>query len=258
MVFIWGSKRVESNKGWVADFCPLCRTLRPFQLKRVGMASHVYYVSFGEGKLLGYTAQCGECGLRFTAEPSRYAGAEKKRNNDLESLVGRTFPAWRAAYAGRLALEEQLRNAPTRLPPEQRKTLLMEPFALLNQVAEDCYTGQLKFDRQSSLGCFGTILLSAGLFIYGARALQGVRQDNVLVAALILAGLGALYTLVQLFLARRRIAERRIIPSLARALGPLKPTLHELEECLDRCQAVGMRIGKVIQPDLLSTEIQNL
>ena len=49
MLFIWGKKRVERNIGKVADFCPICREVRMFQLIRVGVADHIYYVSFGEG-----------------------------------------------------------------------------------------------------------------------------------------------------------------------------------------------------------------
>lgn len=257
MIFIWGSKRVEKKLGWVAEFCPLCRALRAFKLIRVGTAGHVYYITLGEGKLVGHLIQCGDCGLKVAAEPSRYAALEKRRIDDLELLAQRTFPSWRSVYAGRLALEEQLRKTPAGLTPEQRKALLMEPFALMNPQIEARYSGELQFDKQSGLGCLAALFLPAGLFIYGTRALKGVQQDRVLIAAAILFGIGGLYTAAQLILGRGRFVDRRIVPILARSLVPLNPTYHEIAECLDRCRAEGMRIGKTVKPERLAGELQS-
>src|SRR5258706_9118781 len=44
MFIIWGKKRVTKSLGYVADFCPLCRDVRTFELVRVGLAGHIYYL----------------------------------------------------------------------------------------------------------------------------------------------------------------------------------------------------------------------
>ena len=42
MFIVWGTKRTERKQGLVADFCPICREVRAFQLIRVGLASLVH------------------------------------------------------------------------------------------------------------------------------------------------------------------------------------------------------------------------
>ena len=99
MFIVWGKKRVERNQGLVADFCPICREVRAFQLIRVGLASHVYYVSFGEGKLAGHIIRCNECRVKLAVDPTRYATTEKDARVGLEVLLGGTFPKLREVYA---------------------------------------------------------------------------------------------------------------------------------------------------------------
>jgi len=41
MFIVWGKKIVYRKLGFVADFCPICRGPRAFELKRVGSASHL-------------------------------------------------------------------------------------------------------------------------------------------------------------------------------------------------------------------------
>src|SRR5258706_11462307 len=99
MFIVWGTKRTERKQGLVADFCPICRDLRAFQLIRIGLASHVYYVAFGEGKLAGFLIQCQECRVSLKADPTTYATTEKRRVTDLEVLIQETFPKLRAVLA---------------------------------------------------------------------------------------------------------------------------------------------------------------
>src|SRR5258705_351547 len=73
MIFIWGKKLVYSKLGYVADFCPICRSPQAFEVQSVGVASHVYYVSFGKGALAGYQRKCCDCGVTLDAKPTNYA-----------------------------------------------------------------------------------------------------------------------------------------------------------------------------------------
>jgi len=140
------------------------------------MAGHIYYLSFGEGKLAGYLIRCTDCGLNLGVDPTRYATAEKGRVNDVEVLIQKTFPGLKIAYADRLRLEEQLKRTPAAVTPEQRQTFLMEPFGLVNHQVEARYANSSQFDKLSGLGCLGTLLVGVGLF-FVSLAFKGRTQD---------------------------------------------------------------------------------
>src|SRR5438876_12363312 len=90
MFIVWGKKRTERKQGRVADFYPICREIRAFTLIRVGLAGHIYYVSFGEGKLVGYIVRCDTCGVALGVEPTRFATSEKDSRIELEILIRNT------------------------------------------------------------------------------------------------------------------------------------------------------------------------
>ena len=255
MIFIWGKKRVERKQGRVADFCPVCREIRSFELVRVGFAGHIYYVSFGEGELAGYVITCDDCHLALGTKPTRYDSTHKGRPGDLEALIQLTFPTLRSAMARRLALEEQLKRTRTAIPEEDRREFLIEPFSLLNHQVESRFANSSEFDKQSGLGCLGTLLLGGGVLIVSTQ-FRGPMQDNFLIAAGILFGLGTIYTFVQLHLAPRRFVRNRVLPALARALEPLEPTRVEVQECLDRCKSTGMKIGSTLKLIHIWNELQ--
>ncbi len=248
MFIIWGKKRIERKQGMVADFCPICREIRAFTLIRVGLADHIYYVSFGQGKLAGYIIRCDTCGVALKVEPTQFTTAEKDPRTDLETLIQRTFPRLREALAQRLELEQRIKRTRSALTAEQYKEFLMEPFALLNPMVEERFAESTKMDKQSGLGCLGTILLGGGLF-FGAMAFRGPAQDRILIGAAILAGIGTIYTFVQMHLGPKRYFRARVLPSLVKSLRPLQPTRQDLEDCLERCKTLGLRIGKVAKLD---------
>jgi hypothetical protein len=256
MIFVWGRKRTERKQGKVADFCPVCREIRSFELIRVGIAGHVYYVSFGEGQLAGYIVCCDYCRLGMGAQPTRYQSAEKRYVGDLENLIHTTFPTLRSDMAPRLALEEQLKRTRTAISNEQRGRFLLEPFGLLNPQVESRFGNSSAFDKQSGLGCLGTVLVGGGLF-FGSLAFRGSAQDNLLIAAAILFGLGTIYTFAQLHFAPQRFVKAKILPVLVRALEPLEPTQDEIKGCLDQCKSTGMKIGSALKPVQIWNELQS-
>ena len=75
-------------------------------------------------------------------------------------------------------------------------------------------------------------------------------------SAVIFAGLGTVYTFVQLHLAPKRFVKVNILPVLARALEPLQPTQAAIEDGLAHCKSTGLKIGSSIKPDDLWTELQ--
>jgi len=248
MLIVWGKKRVERNQGLVADFCPICREVRAFQLIRVGLASHVYYVSFGEGKLAGHIIRCNECRVQLAVDPTRYASTEKDSRVGLEVLVGGTFPKLREVYATRLELEARIKRTRSALSADEYQRFLMEPFALLNPLIEQRFANSTEMDKQSGLGCLGTLLVGVGLF-FASMAFRGPTQDRILLLTAILVGIGTIYTFVQMHLGPGRFFRARVLPSLVKSLKPLAPTREDLAACIDRCKTLGLKIGKVAKQD---------
>jgi hypothetical protein len=256
MHIIGGIRRTERLLGYVADFCPICREVRAFRLVRVGLVGHLYYISFGAGKLIGHIIRCEECGVDFETDPTRYASIEKKRPVHFSDLVPATFPNFEVAYAAEFAQEDQIRRAPRALPPGERQELLIAPFRHLHGAVAARYAGGgMQLDKQASLGCLGTFVLILGLFALAAY-LKGAQSDNILIAILSVFCLGSLYTLVQTILARGRFLRARIIPPLARALDRLQPDETELLECLKRCREIGWTIGSKVKARQILAEIE--
>jgi len=257
MFIVWGTKRTKRRLGEVADFCPMCRDVRPFQLLRVGTASHVYFVSCGAGKLTGHIIRCTQCGVTLAAVPSRYAVFEKHFAADLAELERMSFPGLRETYASRLALEAQIQRAPADLTPEQRASLLFEPFDLLHPVVEAYFANGTQLDKQSGIGCFGTILATIAV-IAVAIYIKGTITDAFLVATGVVFSIGMIYTFIQHGFAPGRFLRAKILPPLARALAPLKPEEFELDGCLKKCRTLGYKIGKKVKAKQILAEIQLL
>lgn len=232
----------------MADFCPICREVRAFELIRVGLAGHVYYVSFGEGKLAGHLIRCSECGVDLGVDPARYLEPETDRRVSLEVLIRDTFPKLREACAARLEIEERIKRTRSALAGDDYKRFLMEPFVLLNPLVERRFANSTEMDRPAGIGCLGTVVVGAGLF-FGSMKFNGPTQDKLLLAALILTTIGTAYTFVQMHLGPRRFFRARILPPLVKALRPLGPTRQDLAEAIGRCQSMKLKIAKVAKVD---------
>lgn len=254
MFIIWGTRRTERKLGFVADFCPICREIRAFRLVRIGLASHIYYISFGMGKLVDHHIRCHECGLALSVDPLRYAVIEKDPFA-LERLIEVTFPQLKEIHAERLALESQIKKTPSLLTPEERANLFIEPFRLLNPLLEQRFQESTKFDKQSGIGCLGTILISAVLFILAGNV-RTPMQDKIALMAVIFLCIGTAYTFVQLHFGPGRFLKEKIVPPLAQALDPLEPTQEEISRCLEKCKAAQMRIGQKLNLQTLWAELE--
>jgi hypothetical protein len=255
MFIVWGTKRVERKLGMVANFCPICREVRAFQLIRVGLASHIYYVSFGEGKLAGHEIHCQECGVRLKADLARYATTEKDSRVGLEVLVRDTFPKLREVYAERLELEKRIQQSLSSLSADERQFFLMEPFVLLNPLVERRFANSTEMDKQSGLGCLGTVVVGGGVFC-ASLAYRGPIQDKILLLGAILLGIGTVYTFVQLHLGPRRFFVARVLSPLVKALKPLRPTREDVAACIERCKTQHLKIGKVARLDAVWARLE--
>ena len=147
--------------------------------------------------------------------------------------------------------------APASLRPEERATLLLEPFQYLARDVEEVRGGETKVDKRSGLGCLGTIGAVAALFFLGRVIYEGQPFPDWLYWGLLgLLGAGSVYTLAQLGLGPRRHLRQQVWPALARALKPLDPTQQELGDCLHKMAGMKLQIGKRIKAASLRAAIQ--
>jgi hypothetical protein len=128
---VWGNKLVYRKLGYVADFCQICISARPFILERIGSAKHIINLPLGAGEVVDYQRVCLHCSTAFRADPQQYANIAKFLDT-IEPLMLETFPDLAHAHAPRLELEQQIRTDPASIGPAIRSKLLLEPFILLS------------------------------------------------------------------------------------------------------------------------------
>jgi len=254
-MLIWGKKKVEKKLGFVADFCPICKEIRPFMVFRVGMASHINYLSFNEGKLVGHVAECQVCKTKIPANSLKYKSLSKVIHDDLELLIAQTYPNLRNDYADRLMLEEKIRNQEV-LSAVERDGLLLEAFLYLSDRIEERYA-KVTFDKISKIGC-GTTVLLVILFscITPIIVTADIAYDLTVVVTGLTALAGLIFTVLQLMLAPGRFIRKEILPLLARTIAPLKPTLLEIETMLEKLKIRGFKIGSKISKEKLWETLQ--
>jgi hypothetical protein len=251
MFIVWGKKPVYHRLGYVAHFCPICRGPKPFEIKRVGSAGHLYYISFGSGKLLGYERTCQECGTVLQAEPADHV-AIAQRLAPLPELIRNTFPQLEQVFAARLALEERIRFNPAALSADERQALIRSPFLLMSAKVDQRFA-RTHIDMGLGLAIAGAVAMT----LFGPGMVQLVAPGaggGKLVLVFLALGLAGIVW--QAFAARPRFVRRAVLPVLARALRPLKPTQHELESIVSELGQLKHKMAKRIDVPALQAHMR--
>lgn len=242
MFIVWGKKIVNRKLGFVGDFCPICRGPRAFELRRIGSASHVYYISFGEGELVGYERVCQDCGTALQAEPGTYASISKVCA-PVPELVKQTFPTMSEALQERLALEERVQHAPALLSQEERRALIRSPFVLLSPKVEKRFSSSTHVDKEVGMSLLAALLL----LMFGPALAAAVAPDSSDIAVLMSLAIGVVLVGWQMALSGRRFMRRQVVPVLARALRPLRPTEEELKTALSELKQLRNKMGTKLE-----------
>jgi hypothetical protein len=241
MFIFWGTKAVVRKRGYVADFCPICRSVQTFQLSRIGMASHVYGASFGEGKLVGHLITCIGCGTELRTDTSIYKDVQKKiPGAGSADLSASTFPNIRQHYSERLSLEDQVARKPTGIDAKTRASLIREPFQLLAPMVEKRFSST-HIDRYVG----ATLLLTIGGVALVGHLFGTAYKEEAILGIL---AIGFVATCVQAFKSGGRYLRKEIYPRIARSLRPLKPTQSELEAALTELKQRGFKLSKKARP----------
>jgi hypothetical protein len=246
MLIIHGEKFAFRNTGRVAEFCVFCREVRACRVVRIGITSHVYYLSFSKGRLVGHKLRCESCRGWWMVDLAHYPGISEDRTADLAQLIAQTHPQVETCCAPRLELERRVRRRQP-LTTEIRNAMLEVPFRLLNLDFEQSGHAT-RFDRWTT----GALILAAASMVVGTlvmwlavgdgnREFLGAKFVGASSVAFVLF-LGALAT------GLRRYIRRHTIPPLGRALKPLEPTSSEIAEVLTRLRVQGLTIGSKLRP----------
>ncbi|SFU73147.1 hypothetical protein SAMN05216350_104222 [Polaromonas sp. YR568] len=246
MFIVWGKKAVYKKLGFVADFCTICRCAQPFLVRRIGMAGHVYYITVGEGELVGYDRTCQACGTSYTADAARYQSMAKKQA-PLAELMRKTFPGFAAYWADRLSLEEKVKSSPMLLAAEERKSLLREAFLVLSPSVEKRFAST-HMDKEVGFAVLATI----GLLLAVPALTRVVAPDQAEVAVLVAMAAGIVLVIWQIAVSGRRFMRRDVVPLLAKSLNPLRPKKEEVTAILAELKTHGHKIGSKLKvADLL-------
>lgn len=255
MVIVWGKKHVFSKLGYVADFCPICRKPRAFEVKRIGLAGHVYYLTVSQGELVGYERTCLKCKTIMNADLADYASVPKK-NEPMPTLVKMSNPHMQEVLKDRLALEERIRKSPESLKDEDRFALIKTSFYLLSPMVER-RLAKVTLDLEFWLAVGASIVLFKTLPNLAEKYFPQY-ADKALLATMVIS---LLLVFWQVLTSGSRYVRKQIVPVLAISLKPLHPKVSELNvivrDMKERKHKLGRKIKVAdIQRYLNQTETQ--
>ena len=241
MFIFWGRKLVRRLLGYVADFCGVCRAKRAFKLQRVGSVAHVYYLSFGEGQLVGYERTCCDCGTVTGANAAAYASIAKSLG-PLQELKQATYPNLDTVIAERLDLEERIKKAPKSLSVAERDALIKSPFLLLSPKVEKRFSST-HIDWGVGMALVGTI----GLLVVAPSVGSFILPDSPEKIFVIALAIGAALIIWQGVASGPRYIRKEVLPMLSKSLSPLEPTEQEIERSLNDLKLLGHKIAKKVK-----------
>jgi hypothetical protein len=248
MFIVWGKTIKRRKQGFVADYCAVCRDLRTFQVNRIGSASHVYYISFGQGELVGYERVCGVCSTPVEADPHRYPDVSNDRRPANE-LISETFPNYYSVYREAIERDRKLRDTPSLLTPEERRTRMREPFMLIAPIAQQ-KLASTQWDWRVLLALFSFPFIFMAVAAV-AKLFTGPDQEPS--EAFIFGGLAVWlgYVVYEIYMSSRRYLLKHAVPPLATSLVPLKPSEAEVAAIVDEFRRAKLKLGKLRAQDLL-------
>lgn len=252
MFIFWGTQTVYRKLGHVADFCPICRSQQAFTLRRIGSAGHLYFISLGQGKLVGHDITCHNCQTTFETNPTHYSHVTSQRPFSLAQLAQQTFPDFQSVYAERLELEQAIRFNPWGLSAADRHRLLREPFLLLSPKLEQ-RASFFRLDWPNALTLLA-LVLGPILLLQLAQKLQ---VPEAATTWLVLAAVSGILIAWYHFTNSARFVQRHLLPQLALTLSPLRPRQDEIETVLKELKQKGFRMGKKIKAPALMQALHN-
>jgi hypothetical protein len=236
--------------GFVADFCPIERVITVERVDAIHASRYLSFLKIDRGPLLRRDRTCCSCGITIPDERHVYAALASAPEEDVAALEEKTNPGVTDRYHDLIALSFEIENG-EEVDPETKTELLKEQFAWLERIAAQHWAGETKLDRFSVMvGLASLALWFASLVIVTKTVPEASRLDAigwVFGAGLLLFIVNA----IVFFLAPRRALRKHVLPLIAKALRPLRPSPEELDDLLAAMHAEGFRYATKIKRDEL-------
>jgi hypothetical protein len=256
MLSVHGERIVRRRAGFVGDFCPFCRELRPLEAFAVRRVPHLNYIQMGRGTHVATELVCQSCNsLRGIAKDATQP--TKRPSTDLAELVASTNSKAMDSILARTELEDRLRSGS--ITADERIHLLNEPFEMLEYSAHarslpDGAAAATLWMAVLSIVLLVVVWDGMNAFIASGYASWG-RAAGAFASALaaIYVGNMCIRGVIDHAKRYRRCAAYR--PALVRSLAVLQPTTQELESTLSMLRSQSSRVVASITPDQLRTLI---
>jgi hypothetical protein len=222
-------KADEDRIGFVADYCPVCRTLRAFALYRLAIPE--------QDRLDGYVRHCRTCDATFDAVPDTYSGLSPTLK-DAESLQPATFRNYYEEYTVQLTLD---RVPGPQLMGQDRLDRINDPLLAIGIATQPKRTDN-KMDAIS-----WSALAVAGVLLVLAWPQMSAAGDNFAAYPPELVGpaiAAVAVAFIRMGIAGRRETLKWATLHLANALAPVRPTDAELEQGLATLRERQLWLGK--------------
>lgn len=239
MFIIYGQRVAKRKRGYVAEMCPSCLTVRNCKLLRVARMNHIFYISYGEGDTLGYLASCETCGREVEVEATDYKDFVRKKNTPLPELIEQTNPKFGNAGSRKNAQEE-------------RFAAIRAPFLRFNISIRDRLMGSSTMDGKSSLAVIGMGFSFVGIVMSALNI--STPADRISSSVTLGVFLFIFFWFVRVFNnATKRFFKKKILPVMLPELRILNPTREELDELFRKFKAVGYHLPKVVNAEQIGS-----
>ncbi len=246
MFIIWGTRNIRRHRGYVADFCAVCRAIKPFRVQDIQLAHHFFFIPITKGDTTGQMLTCTSCGQQSFVDAGARDVFCDDAHADVDRLVRETNPTLLEELTDRLVLEEKAKQSPDELTTGERTALVTEPFVALSSQVER------RFAPGGCSNVLGALALVVSLFLGCLWVVYSDETEGAMYALVVAGGVvAAVLFLVAVWsfaTSKRRYMKRRVVSLVARALAPLDPTEAELAEILETLKADNHTIGRKLKP----------
>lgn len=243
MLIIWGTKRKDIELGWVADYCRTCGEPKAHRIREVLEVDHLYYISIGKGKTVGYEIACEQCQTTSQVEPSEYDDFADTPGADLGPLIEQTNPSLIGRLVHREAVVQRLEQGAA--TEADKYSLLHEALASINPELE-ARCAETHFDMRAGLCALAFLVVPVLAMLVGELLGKAYEKPFVYVA-LVLAVFIAGFLFYTLSSDGVRYARRALFPKLIPKLKKLKPSLDELDRVLAEAKQMDLMVGKKVK-----------
>lgn len=241
MFIIHGRRTAKRKCGYVPVHCPSCLTIRPCRLNRVAQFNHIFWLTYGKGDTLGFTACCETCSREIEVEPTDFQAFCRKRKTPLPEMIDQTIPALAPGGSAEMTKEKRL-------------WLIKSPLLRFNVSAKDRLMNGGSMDGRSWLALLGVVAGGyLSTLIIPMSGWTKAHQGSIVAVAL---GLPMLWLIVELCMVKGRFFRKNILPMLVAELRPLKPSAEEVKEIFRRFKMCGYHLTQFTSAKKIMAELE--